>query len=88
MCINSDHPAVCNGTVFNPTYPIDVADVGCVVISGNFLLGILCGLFGLGYTAYTLYIFFLFTKKVGYINSPPHRGYTQPAPHLAQKTVK
>ena len=67
---------VCNGTVFNHAWPTDVADVGCVVVSGNFLLEILCRLFGLGYTAYTPYMLFLFTKK-GVINNSRHlRGYT------------
>ena len=56
---------VYNGTAFNPAWPTDVADVGCVVVSGNFLLGILRRLFGLGYTAYTPYIFFLFYEEGG-----------------------
>ena len=56
---------VYNGTVFNSAQLTDVADVGCVVVSGNFLLRILCRLFGLGYTAYTPYIFFLLYEEGG-----------------------
>ncbi|MDC1095355.1 phage/plasmid primase, P4 family [Planktomarina temperata] len=40
----------------NPALTTDVADVGCVALSENFLLGFLRGLFGLGYIPYIPYI--------------------------------
>ena len=43
----------------------DVVDVGCVALSENYLLGFLWGLFGLGYTAYTPYIFFSLLRRGG-----------------------
>ena len=52
-----------NGTASNPASLTDVGDVGCVALSINFLLGILWGLFGLGYIPY---IVFSFTRKKEY----------------------
>ena len=52
-----------NGTGSNPASLTDVGDVGCVALSINFLLGILWGLFGLGYIPY---IVFSFTRKKEY----------------------
>ena len=45
-----------SGMVSNPAQPNDVAGVGCVIASENNLLGFLCRLFGVGYTACTSYI--------------------------------